>query len=628
MDIKQGIVGILNTEGEIIGTGFLASKNTVLTCSHVIKQGGSDKGKAIRIRFAIDNSEVTARVDPEIWSPVEEYDVALLHVESKPLEAKPLRFGKSTNTSGNEFRTYGYGKVGGVQGLGGRGVIIDRVERGNLLQITSQEIDRGFSGAPILDETRQVVVGMVSWGKLSTITQRHRDTTLAVTTEAISDVHRDLKLIKFSPLPYLLTLKKQWPVVVAIVVFVSVALALYFGLRPKQKRFMTGIFNIAIASFDEHGKELQDDIGFTIADGINQRFARDLQEITGGPKLEIWGPARVGIIRGETAPDRAENAKNLADKIQANMVIYGVVEETQTGMNVIPEFYVSNIGFFEGSEVIGQYQLGSVLSLPRNYVNDTYEKTKFNDEMTNRSHIIFKLATGLSYYAHHDYEKALEIFQKVDQEIEWPKNEMDREQGKEVLYALIGFSAAKVGQYEIAERALEKAIELNPDYSRPYIGMANLNYMLALQPSNGAGVDQDLLDKCFHYLELAVQAREKPPFAEVDTKIHFARGQCYWLKAYSGQLPDYELAIDEFQWVIENYDGKNLSIMELAAESHARLGLIYKETKNLTEAVHEYELAVHEYEPVVLLSDEIRARQELYQKRADEIQELIQQSTP
>ncbi len=414
----------------------------------------------------------------------------------------------------------------------------------------------------------------------------------------------------------------QWFVfIILFLAILGVGTGLYFGLRPKQKEVMTGEFRIAIASFDEHGKGLKDNIGFTIADGINLRISDELQEITVGPKAEIWGPERIGTISGDTAQERTENAAKLAQEIQAYMVIYGVVEETPTGMKVTPEFYLDSDGFYEGNEVTGQYQLGSPFPLPS--ANNPAWSYEFNLQMTKRSDIISSMATGLSYFAVHDYEKALELFQSIEKDIEWPKNDQDREQGKEVLYAMIGFAAGKAGQYDVTETALEKAIELNPDYSRPYIGIANLNYILALQPfeesKNPADVDQALLDNCFSYLDLAVQAPEKPPLAEVDTKIHFARGQCYWLKTYTGYQPDYGLAYEEFQQVVAAYDdGANPRVRELAAESHARIGLIYQLTGNLSAAADEYQMAAD------LLSD-IPTRQELYQKRADEIRQQVEE---
>lgn len=381
-------------------------------------------------------------------------------------------------------------------------------------------------------------------------------------------------------------------------------------LKPKQKEFMTGEFRIAIASFTESSKSLPNDIGFTVGDGINQRLAADLEEISVGPRVEIWGPERVGTVTGTTPEARAKNAEKLAKEIHAHMVIYGVISESVNGMLVTPEFYLDTQGFHEGSEVIGQYELGSPFPLPS--ANNPAWQFDFDKQMRTRSDIISSIAVGLSYFAVHQYESALESLQSIETIEGW-----NDDQGKEVLYALIGFSAGKAEKYDLTRLALEKAIAINPDYSRPYIGMANLNYILALQPfnqsKNASDVDQTLLDQCFEYLQLAVQAPEKPPLAEVDTKIYFSRGQCYWLKTYTGQLPNFDLAVTEFQAVISAYNnGANPRVYEFAGESHARLGLIYQLTGKLVEAANEYQMAAD------ILKD-IPERQQLYQKRADEI---------
>jgi tetratricopeptide (TPR) repeat protein len=407
--------------------------------------------------------------------------------------------------------------------------------------------------------------------------------------------------------------------VIIFLAIIAMGLGLFFALRQKQKEFMTGEFRIAIASFAENGRDLPDSIGYTVADGINIRLTDDLKEITVGPKVEIWGPDRIGTIKGDTAKDRAGNAEKLAEQIHAYMVIYGVVEETSDGMQVIPEFYLDTQGFHEGSEVIGQYELGSPFPLPgADNPAWTYD---FDRQMQTRSDIISSLAVGLSYFAVHEYDDALEVLQNVETIEGW-----DEDQGKEVLYALIGFAAGKAKQYDLTETALEKAIKINPNYARPYIGMANLNYVRALEPfdvsKDQKDVDQALLDNCFKYLELAVKAPEKPPLAEVDTKIHFARGQCYWLKTYTGKFPDFKLAIDEFQQVIVAYkDGENPRVRELAAESHARIGLIYNLTGNRLAAVEQYKMAAD------LLVD-IPDRRELYLNRAKELNNQMQTGTP
>lgn len=412
--------------------------------------------------------------------------------------------------------------------------------------------------------------------------------------------------------------QRIWFLVLLFVV-IAVGISLFLALRPKQKDFMTGEFRIVIAAFAENGSNLPDDIGYTVADGINIRLGDDLQEITVGPKVEIWGPDKVGTVKGKTPEHRAENAGELASKIRAHMVIYGVVEETPNGMIVVPEFYLDTQGFHEGSEVIGQYELGSPFPLPG--ADNPAWAYDFDREMQTRSDIISSLSIGLSYFAVHEYEKSLEVLQSIESIDNW-----EDDQGKETLYALIGFAAGKAKQYDLTESALEKAIDINPDYARPYIGMANLNYILSLQPfeesKDPADVDQELLDKCFTYLEKAEAAPEKPPLAEAETKIHFSRGQCLWLKTYTGELPDFSLSVKEFEAAIASYDdGNNPRVRELAAESHARLGLIYRLTGDLPRALENYQIAAD------LLSD-IPERQAQFQDRADEIEKILLETTP
>ncbi|MCC6498813.1 MAG: tetratricopeptide repeat protein [Anaerolineales bacterium] len=395
--------------------------------------------------------------------------------------------------------------------------------------------------------------------------------------------------------------------------------ALYYGLKTNEKRVMTGEFRIAVISFYEDGDNLRDDIGYTIASGIFLRLKDDLQEIAVGPKVEIWGPDELNqTIAGETSLERAEKAEILAKEIQAHMVIYGVVEENEDGMQVVPEFYLDTQGFHEGSEVIGQY-VGSPFSLPGS--DNPSWQYNFDKQMQLRADIISSFAKGLTYFAVHEYGEALDTLQSIEEIDGWQDDE-----GREVLYALIGFAAGKAEDYELTEASLERAIEINPEYARPYIGLANLSYIRALKPFESSqdvnSVDQVLLDKCFEYLDLAVQAPDKPPLAEVETKIHFARGQCYWLKTFTGKLPDFNLAVAEFRQVIDAYDdGSNPRVYEFAGESYARLGLIYRLTGQLSEAAEYYQKAVE------ILAD-IPERRSIYQKRLDEINKALIPATP
>jgi hypothetical protein len=190
MDIKNNIVAILNNRGKIVGTGFLAGENLILTCAHVIEQVASGINIQVKIRFAMDKSETVAQVVRQNFSPSNEQDVALLRVDTVPKGLKPLPLASAVGSSGHDFYTYGYA-VTDVQGIGARGKIVDIVDNGRLVQLTSQELDYGMSGGPVLDEQRHVVIGMVKKGKgLLEKDQnlRNTQTSFAITMQTILSV--------------------------------------------------------------------------------------------------------------------------------------------------------------------------------------------------------------------------------------------------------------------------------------------------------------------------------------------------------------------------------------------------------------------------------------------------------
>jgi hypothetical protein len=187
MDIQQSIVAILNVNDEIVGTGFLAGKNLLLTCAHVVKLAGSEPSNLIKVRFQKDN--LTRAASVEVTQ--EELDVAVLRLDSLPGDIIPLPLGSAVNSLGHEFHAYGYAIAGNVRGIGARGRIIELVDSGRWLQISSQEPDHGMSGAPVFDEMQQSVVGMISWG--TPYGKRNRDTTFAISIEIIQSFCTDLR---------------------------------------------------------------------------------------------------------------------------------------------------------------------------------------------------------------------------------------------------------------------------------------------------------------------------------------------------------------------------------------------------------------------------------------------------
>lgn len=184
--LETSIVQILSTEGVAVGTGFLISKSDqlVVTCAHVIESMGG----TIRMQFNGSDEIHSAQVIPDYHRSPDKGDIAFLRLENVPVNSVQLQLGTAEHSlSGNPFLTFGYPKVGDVQGVYARGEILGiAIENGRrLLQLRSMELNNGHSGAPVWDENRNVAVGMVVSVYKADANGKLRDTAFAITSDDI-----------------------------------------------------------------------------------------------------------------------------------------------------------------------------------------------------------------------------------------------------------------------------------------------------------------------------------------------------------------------------------------------------------------------------------------------------------
>lgn len=175
MDLSDGVVLLAAPDGSAAGTGFAVSDTLLVTCSHVVQQcdeqdRGEPRPESVDVIFhATGNSRearvrTTAMVVPEWWRGCDAEDIAFLSVTRVPEGVAILPLGHANGVDRDEINAFGYPEAGEVEGLGGAGRVVQQVRESGrpLLQLNSNEITSGFSGAPLWDNQKRRVIGVVT----------------------------------------------------------------------------------------------------------------------------------------------------------------------------------------------------------------------------------------------------------------------------------------------------------------------------------------------------------------------------------------------------------------------------------------------------------------------------------
>lgn len=186
---------------QIVGTGFVV-KEGIVTCAHVVRDAGVDpqaqNGGELGIYYPErDGRQSTSkRAGVVACFPQHDDDVVLLQLVDGLSPVEPELFAKMGSAKGSEdhkFMSFGYRKLQNYQGLPATGMIVNYCDRprdknlhGEPLMLKSQDIDKGMSGAPVLDKVRNLVVGVIYAAWDSAGGTHDRDTGFAVDAKVLS----------------------------------------------------------------------------------------------------------------------------------------------------------------------------------------------------------------------------------------------------------------------------------------------------------------------------------------------------------------------------------------------------------------------------------------------------------
>lgn len=347
-----------------------------------------------------------------------------------------------------------------------------------------------------------------------------------------------------------------------------------------QPELMSGEFNVAVAEItiiDEDGASVKSKDGEVVGEFLYTRLESgfselDLQDV----RYEVWGPEQTGEVQGNTAEERSAAARQLAEKINAHVIVYGVIT-TGERSHFSPEFFVNYKGFEQYEDITGDHEIGSAMRITLPF-DLTEMQVIENPALSARANALSLLTIGLAFLSVDDAEEALVYFQQAETIDGWFKSA-----GKEVIYLLIGNALGRQASIEKSDENLASAsenystaLEINPDYSRAKVGLASVLYLIALgdpKDRSFGSVDREMLDQAEALFKEASLDGNAPESANVSTKSVFGLGQIYFVK--SQMLGDewIEKAKIEFKKVTADYESGDERISETASHAYARLGL-------------------------------------------------------
>lgn len=283
-----------------------------------------------------------------------------------------------------------------------------------------------------------------------------------------------------------------YPLLAILLVVLAIAGALaYPALEPLWNVWpMKGDFNIAVAEIgalqadgamlpSEFGAQISAALYRTLDDAYTQAkeagiFDRNVLIWHDSLGRENGKNLTFGAIPGKTLGERIANARALARKVEAQMVVFGHLTDATDPESLQLEF------FFDGQERAGEpsalwggYLLGEPLQPAVSYrLNPDAAKLTVSEALTPRSRALFWMTQGLSYGLANLPERGLAILQQVEPTVDaWPRSE-----GKELFYLVLGDLAQKSRQFDVAIEALDKALALRPDFTPALLTLAGVYF--------------------------------------------------------------------------------------------------------------------------------------------------------
>ncbi|HEV7662867.1 MAG TPA: hypothetical protein VGQ62_04975, partial [Chloroflexota bacterium] len=394
-----------------------------------------------------------------------------------------------------------------------------------------------------------------------------------------------------------------WRIIGPLVLLLIAAAVGGYLLYPRPTPTMTGDLNVAVAEFgslDAQGAAVESADARLLSESLYTTLNEQLQAINqpaASPQqrfeVQVWGPSRVGRIGGASAEARATAAEQLATRSKIHVLVYGYLQLQSGAVSFTQQFFLRNLP--DNPELEGQHELGR--SVPVRSLDDPSSRQQLRDSLTGRTHAFAEFVIGVSQYTNDKFADADVHFKAANADPQW-----DDASGKEVLYLFMGYTAGKLGNLEAARAAFGRALAIDAEFARAYLGLGETQLQASLgQPEacTRATANVTGITDAIKLFQRAQTAATQPLRSNVTDWSKLSLGRAYLCLSQADAGDYWGQAESQFRSVIADYDSGNESARDIAADAHSNLGFVLLPGRCDPARDAKYRAAAQEYQRAV-----------------------------
>jgi tetratricopeptide (TPR) repeat protein len=398
-------------------------------------------------------------------------------------------------------------------------------------------------------------------------------------------------------------LRVPWRRILVIAVPLLAVSVAAFILYPRPIPTMSGDLNVAVAEFgalNAQGAAVESADARALADGVFGTLTDETQAISqalGASEqrfnIQLWGPSRIGRISGNTPEERADVAQKVATPSKVHLLVYGYLEQRPDAATFVPQFYLRNLA--DTPELEGEHDLGRSVAVRS--MDDPFSRARLRTNLTARTQAFTEFVIGLSQFTNDKWADARVHFMKADADPRW-----DEDGGKEVLYLFAGYTAGKLGDLAGARAYFQRAIALQPEVARAYLGLGEVQFQESLGKPDACAKDQvNVLgvQEAASMYQRALSAKVQPARSNVQMITSLSLGRAYLCLAQADAGNYWADAERELRAAIADYQPGDESARYYASDAHSNLGFVLLPARCDPQRDARYRASAQEYQQAI-----------------------------